>query len=409
MTTIAGLIFWVCALLIVYGHVGYPVVLWYWAKKRARPPLAGTALPKVTVIVVANNEAGRIRQRIENLLSQDYPQDRLHIVIASDGSTDDTVARAREVSKSVEVVEFEAQRGKPACLNELILAASSEIVVLADARQVFEPSALRALVAPFADPKVGAVSGELLLDVGTDDSNAGPGLYWTYEKFLRKRESEIDSTVGATGAIYAIRRALFEPIPNDTVLDDMLIPCRLVRRGFRVVFESRARAHDRAAEPSAELQRKARTLAGNFQLFSREGWLFNPRENRLWIQTLSHKVLRLAMPLLLLGTLVSSLILTGHTLYTVALIAQLAFYSAAALGALLSPRGKRSKLFKLLSAIHLFCLLHWATVLGFLKFSRGRATAKWKKSSPEPALRIAPQHDFFSTHKNPPTGSSAVP
>jgi cellulose synthase/poly-beta-1,6-N-acetylglucosamine synthase-like glycosyltransferase len=195
-------------------------------------------------------------------------------VIASDGSTDDTVAIARRYEDSgVRVCAFEKRRGKSAVLNAVVPTLRGEIVLFADARQQFDCDALRAIVSNFADPCVGAVSGELMLraTAGTTAAGYGTAFYWRYEKFVRSMESRADSTICATGAVYAIRREAFEPIPDDTILDDMLIPLRIVRRGYRVLFEPEARAYDSVA-PSAryELTRKMRTNAGLFQLFARE-------------------------------------------------------------------------------------------------------------------------------------------
>ena len=160
------------------------------------------------------------------------------------------------------------------------------------------------------------------------------GVYWRYEKFIRRYESRFDSSVGATGAIYAIRRALFEPIPPTTLVDDVLIPLRIARRGYRVVFEPRARAFDCAARTSREeFVRKVRTIAGTLQLFARERWLWNPRANRLWFQAIAHKLLRILCPLFLVAMLVSSAVLARSGLvYQVALGGQLVFYAAALVG-----------------------------------------------------------------------------
>src|SRR5229473_198446 len=302
---LAEALFWSCLALLVYAHVGYPALVWIWAWLRPRHPRALGGEPEVSVVVVAQDEAPRIDARIETLLAQDYPKDRLTILIASDGSTDGTAERARVYQqRNVRVFAFTAPRGKPAVLNDVAPAARGEVLVFADARQRFESGALRALVAPFADPEVGVVSGELMITSAADGNAVGEGasFYWRYEKFLRRCESRIDSTVGATGAIYAVRRALFEPLPQDTLLDDVLLACRIVRRGYRAIFEPKARAHDRpAATGDAESRRKVRTLAGNFQLFSREKWLLHPLRNRLWLQTVSHNGLRLLCPLLLFG------------------------------------------------------------------------------------------------------------
>ena len=184
---------------------------------------------------------------------------------------------------------------------------------------------LRALVANFADPAVGAVSGELIMSATDEAELGGQGaaLYWNYEKLIRSTESRGGSTVGATGAIYAIRKSLFEPLPDDTILDDVLIPIRIARKGYQVVFEPAAKAFD-LAPPSAhaELARKARTIGGTFQLFARERWLLNPRSNPLWFETVSHKALRLAMPILLATLLLTNLVLLDTWPYQLTMAAQ---------------------------------------------------------------------------------------
>lgn len=220
------LVFWSALALLAYVYVGYPLIAWLRRRARPRPVARAPVEPHVTVVVVAYNEGHRIARRLENLLASDYPRERLAIIVGSDGSTDDTVEIAsRYEDRGVKVRNFGQRRGKPAVLNDLIASAESEIVVLADARQRFEAGAIRALVANFADAEVGAVSGELHLRKrsGTSPGGEGTGFYWQYEKFIRANESWSGSTVGATGAIYAIRRDLFEPIPPDTILDDVLI------------------------------------------------------------------------------------------------------------------------------------------------------------------------------------------
>ncbi len=381
--SIALAVFWISVALLAWTFFGYPALLWIWARLRPRPLDASGGEPFVTLIVVAQDEGPRIAARIENLLALDYPPERRAIVVASDGSADDTVKRARAFERpGLEVIEFRRPRGKPRVLDDVIRRVRGEVLVLADARQTFEPGALRALVAPFADPAVGVVSGELMLSSGPGEGAVGEGVgaYWRYEKFLRRCESRIDSTVGATGAIYAVRRELFEPIPPDTLIDDVLVAVRATRRGYRALFEPNARAHDRAsASEDAELRRKVRTLAGNFQLFLREKWLLDPRRNRLWLQTVSHKLLRLLCPLFLLAALLANLFLLDLPLFRVLLAAQLGFYAAALLGRALRQRGVRVRI---LSLPYVFCLLHWATVLAFVRFASGRVTITWKRFQP---------------------------
>jgi len=374
--------FWASVLLLTYTYVGYPSVMYAWAALRRRPRCQQGPQPTVSIVVVAHNEATRVAQRLENLLSLDFPRCQLEILFASDGSSDDTVERARAYEpKGIRVIAFNRRRGKPAVLNDIVPEAQGDVVVLADARQQFEPETLSALVAPFADPRVGAVSGELILNQTASGTSvgAGVGFYWRYEKFMRRSESQVDSTVGATGAIYAIRKDLFKPIPEDTIVDDVWLPVQIVRRGYRVVFEPNARAYDGASATSAEeFTRKVRTIAGNFQLFFREPWLLHPRRNRLWFQTVSHKGLRLLTPLLLLTAVCTNLLLLEEPIYRFALTGQACFYLAALVGHRL--RNSRRKI-PFFSFPYILCLLSCATLIAFFRFATGRQSVIWEKAT----------------------------
>lgn len=383
--------------LLLYTYAGYPAILWLLGRLLCRPTISSESnrWPRVSVVLSAHNEEAVIAARVRNLLELDYPRDLLQILIASDGSTDGTVDRARAFEDAgVMIVAFETRRGKAAVLNDVIPSILGEIVVLADARQRFDRGALRALLEPFHDSRVGVVSGELIL---TDVPEApriaqGVGFYWRYEKFIRRSESRVDSTVGATGAIYAIRRALFEPIPDDIILDDVLIPLRIARRGYRVLFEPRAVAYDRvAASTREELTRKVRTLAGNFQLFARERWLLSPFHNRLWFQTLSHKGLRLVTPLLQATALATNLLLVAEPQFRFTLTVQLLFYTAALGGGALQNTNPRPSILLLPYA---FCVYSWATVVGFFRFVTGQQFVTWEKG--DAALTV---HSF--THRGP--------
>lgn len=394
--------FWAAALVLGYTYVGYPLLIRVWAQLRGRLHERRAMKPLVSLVVVAHNEAPRILRRIENLLELDYEADRLEIVIASDGSSDATVALANTFRMAgVRVEAFDAHRGKPAVLNDVVPHLRGEIVVLMDVRQSIAKNAIRVLVDNFADAGVGAVSGELVLtgDKGPHDANVGAnagapgrsmgssmegvGFYWRYEKFIRLSESRVDSTVGVTGALYAIRRELFEPIPADTILDDVLIPMQIVRRGFRVLFESSARASEPLSDnPGMEFRRKVRTIAGNFQLLVQHPWLLNPFTNRLWLQTVSHKLFRLLCPVCLVLVLIANLMLLAFLFYQFTLLLQVLFYGAA-LVAQLAPRVSRKT--ALLSVPHAFCLLNWSTVAGFGRFIRGRQQVTWARmNDPEP-------------------------
>lgn len=386
------IMFWVAALVLGYTYVGYPLLIRVWAQLHGRPHDRKAISPLVSLLVVAHNEAPRILRRIENLLELDYEADRLEIVIASDGSSDATVALANTFrAAGVRVEAFDEHRGKPAVLNDVVPHLRGDIVVLMDVRQAIEKNAIRALADNFADAGVGAVSGELVLTGGegshganagtTDDSMGGSmdgvGFYWRYEKFIRLSESRVDSTIGVTGALYAIRRELFEPIPADTILDDVLIPMQIARRGFRVLFESSALANEPlSGSPTVEFRRKVRTIAGNFQLLVQHPWLLNPLANRLWLQTVSHKLFRLLCPAFLVLLLIANLMLLEFLFYQVTLLLQVLFYSAA-LVAQLAPQVARKT--ALLSVPHAFCLLNWSTVAGFGRFIRGRQQVTWAR------------------------------
>jgi biofilm PGA synthesis N-glycosyltransferase PgaC len=391
--TAAEPVFWVAVAALVYTFVGYPVLMWSRARLAARPVRRRPIRPPVTVLIAAHNEGRVIGARVENCLALDYPPERLEIVVASDGSTDGTVPVARRYERAsrpgpaVRVLAYPRRRGKPSVLNDSVPRCAGEIVVLADARQRYAADAVSRLAENFADPSIGAASGELLLhnEAGATVGD-GVGAYWRYEKLIRRAESAVHSTVGATGAIYAIRRRLFEPIPADTLVDDVLIPVRIARRGFRVVFDARARAWDRvAATAREEYRRKVRTIAGVVQLFAREHWLWLPG-HPLWLPAMSHKLLRLAAPFLMIAALVSSALLApDKPLYLVALMGQLAFYATAATGALLKPGTGR--LTRLLGVPYAFCLLNGTTLVALAWAATGRQTVQWQKAVDTPATR----------------------
>jgi biofilm PGA synthesis N-glycosyltransferase PgaC len=339
-------LFWASAFVVLYVYLLYPALLALWARLAPRPISAEPHTPHLSVIVAARNEAERLSARLDNLLALDYPRGQLQIIVVSDGSTDSTAEILRRYAPAVEGVLLSGG-GKARALNEGVARARHGILVFADVRQRFAADALRALVAPLADPTVGGVSGELILDCESSPNNVsgigeGVGGYWKYEKWLRSQESRIGSMMGATGAIYALRRQLWQPLPENTILDDVLAPMRAVMSSTRVVFETSARAFDQSVPAPAELRRKIRTLAGNFQILWLEPRLLNPRKNPVWLQYLSHKVGRLLVPYALLGLLLSSAVLSvDSTFYALMFAAQLGFYALAGYGAYLDRNDRR--------------------------------------------------------------------
>lgn len=352
-------LFWVSALAVAYVYAGYPALLAIWARiagrpVRRRPSHDSRSWPAVSVIIAAHNEGARLPGRLANLLNQSYPGP-LEIVVVSDGSTDGTAAAVARFAHTVRLLEV-PRGGKPLALNAGVAAATGSILVFADARQRFSPDAILHLVSNFDDPEVGGVTGELILDCEHDDPlreaqgaadstiGEGVGLYWRYEKWLRRHESLIRSTLGATGAIYALRRELWQPLPAATLLDDVLAPMRAVLEGSRIVFDERARAFDRTSpDGPAESRRKIRTLAGNYQIVALEPRLLIPFANPVWLQYLSHKVGRLLVPWALVCAFIASAALTSEGwFYTVVLGLQLVFYGLAAVGGWIESRERQS-------------------------------------------------------------------
>ncbi len=333
-------VFWLSFTLIVYVYFGYPAVLALWKRIAPRPVAKAYWEPAVSIVIAAHNERQRIEKKIRNCLSLDYPKQKLQIIVSLDGPTDGSeFAVWKYASKGVDVVHSNEHRGKAAALNAALKRAAGEIVVFADARQTFDRSAIRELAANFADPAVGAASGELLLlDDSDREAAGGVGLYWRYEKCLRAMESQVHSAAGATGAIYAIRRELYEDLPEDTLLDDVLTPLRIVLKGKRAVFDPAAKAYDAVACcPLAEYGRKVRTLAGNYQLLGQLPQLLLPWKNPIFVQFVSHKAGRLLVPYALILLFVTNIFLL-RGFYAVTFALQSAWYVLAAAGYALSKR-----------------------------------------------------------------------
>ena len=367
-------LFWFSVIVVLYVYAGYPLLLAAWARVANRRSNHGEFQPDhwpgISIVVAARNEAHRLQARVQNLLDQDYPGER-QIIIVSDGSTDEPRRALARFTSGVQLIELPPS-GKPAALNAGVLAARGDVLVFADARQRFAPGALRALVANLADPHIGGVTGELVLDCesGAGDSTIGEGigLYWKYEKWLRRNESRVWSTLGATGAIYALRRSLWQPLPESSLLDDVLAPMRAVLAGSRVVFEEKAIAYDQAArDAAAESRRKTRTLAGNYQILAQEPRLLLPILNPVWLQYVSHKIGRLIVPWALMTLLVSSAILASlDWLYVAAFAAQFAFYTLAAAAAWLNVRERISRV------AFTFVMMNYSAVAGLAALRRGR-------------------------------------
>jgi biofilm PGA synthesis N-glycosyltransferase PgaC len=365
---VVRLIFWLCLALVAYIYFGYALWLWLQGCLQKRPVHRSPITCDVTIVIAARNEESNLPVKLENLRALDYSRDRLQIIIASDGSTDRTASILRENSVAIVPVILERSMGKAGALNEAVKLARGEILVFLDARQLVDPDAISELVSCFADPDVGAVSGELLLETASGKlSPDALGIYWRIEKAVRKLESATGSVVGVTGAIYAMRRELFTDIPAGTILDDVFVPMHVARLGKRILFLPSAIARDRIfSEKGKEFSRKVRTLTGNYQLLQLAPWLLTPA-NPLLFRFISHKLLRLLVPLLLILMLVASGLLAGP-FFGVILWLQILFYILGVLG-MLSPSAKR---FKPVAIASTFVMLNAAAAVAFYNFVTGR-------------------------------------
>jgi len=367
-------VFWTAVGLIAYTYVGYMVWLWLWARLRPWPVKRAAQEPLVSVVMVVRNEEQVLEGKLQNLLELDYPPDCCQVVVVSDGSTDRTEAILRKYSHELRlhVVLNQFSQGKACGLNDAMAIAQGAVIVFTDARQKIEPRAIRLLVENLADPEVGCVSGELMLgDPDSGEARDGMGLYWRIEKEIRELEAASGSVVGATGALYAVKRQLVSDLPKGIILDDVYLPMQVVREGKRAVFDPRARAWDGADMGAVrEFNRKVRTLSGNYQLMQAAPWLLS-RKNPIRFRFVSHKLLRLVVPFALAAALAASIFLAG-VVYRVALILQLLFYGLSLLALL---RLNRGPLARLADASLTFVLLNTAAAVAFANFVTGRKTA----------------------------------
>ena len=333
-------VFWLSAGLVFYAYAGYPVLIWLLSLRAGRPaggPVVDDAdLPSVSLLIAAYNEEEVIGGQVRSALALDYPREKFEVVVGSDGSTDGTAAAVRRhADPRVRLLDYTRRRGKASVLNSAVLELEGEIVVLSDANTRIDPGAVRRLVRWFRDPAVGAVCGRLVLTDPRTGRNVD-GIYWRYETFLKRCESRLGALLGANGAIYAIRRSLFEPIPPGTIVDDFVIPLLArLRTGCAIVYDGEAVAREETPpDVGSEFHRRARIGAGGFQSIGLLWRLLDPRQGWVAFTFFSHKVLRWTCPFCLVGLAVSNVLLAGQPLYRALLLGQVAFYLTALLGRL---------------------------------------------------------------------------
>ena len=361
--TVAILTFWLSAALIAYAYVGYPLLIYILGRLGERPTLRKEIWPRVSLLVPAHNEGHAIKAKIQNCMQLEYPKDRLEVFVASDGSTDATARVIEEATHAglIRGVVYPERRGKAAVTNDLVDLASGEILVVSDATSMLESGSLRALVSNFADPRVGCVSGVYRVVIRDRDGKAeSEALYWRYETFIRYSEARLGRMLGAHGHIFAIRRELFEPLEVGTRNEDFILPVAILTKGYRSIYDTRAVAWEDAEEMTG-FSRRISLATGNYQqiglLWKRRGWLHHPF---LLFQVLSHKVLRLLSPFLILSLYASSVWLLASPLYG-ATSAAITLFFIAALAGVNGQLRRRARAW--LGAPYYFCMVNAAGVL----------------------------------------------
>ncbi len=382
------ILFWISLLILIYTYLGYGLLVYILVQRKPGSTpgkLTDAELPTLTVLIPAFNEAEVIGGKIRNSLSLRYPREKFRVLVITDGSTDGTDQIVRAFPQ-VDLL-YEAERlGKSAAINRAMQEITTDLVVLTDANTVLNEEALLELVQPFANPSVGAVSGEkLVVSSGSEElSSEGEGLYWKYESFLKQNDARLHSVVGAAGELLALRTNLFTPLEQDTVLDDFILSMRICEAGYRVAYKPDARAIETGSFNLAEEQkRKIRIAAGGFQALGRLSKSWQYRNNPLlFFQFLSHRVLRwvaAAPALILLALSTVYLVVKGAGgVYELAGLVQLLFYGLAVIGWL----GARTNTkWPIVYIPYYFVFMHWAILAGLIKYLTGGTNARWEKAN----------------------------
>jgi len=369
--------FVVCAAFVIYVLAGYPVLLAVWAAAFPKPIWKIFTPRRVSIIVPVRNGARWLAAKLESLLSSNYPAELLNILVVSDGSTDETESLVSKFPDARVRLLALPSGGKATAVTKGLAAVDGEIVVLTDVRQTFDRDAIRLMISCFADQKVGVVTGELVIREGGSQEEFNTGLYWKYEKWIRRNLNKINAMLGATGSIYAIRKELAVAIPPDVLLDDVYLPFTAVFRGYRIYFEDDAKAYDLPTSLNSEFWRKVRTQAGVYQIMQRFPALLSPLNPR-FVHFLSHKLGRLLLPFAMFGALLFSLFLPAPWKLPV-LGAQSAFYGLALLDPVIP---ERNPLKRLSAVIRAFVVLVAAAACALNVFFRP-AQQLWKETKVE--------------------------
>ena len=369
-------LFWLLILIIFFIYIGYPIFLGILSYKRIQNRIKKEYFPSVTLIIAAHNEEQVIENKIESVLSQDYPKDKLQIVVASDASTDRTNQIVRYYSqRGIELYDQKEHKGKSAALNYAVQnIARGEIIVFNDATTLIERDAIRKITSYFSDDKIGAVAGKLIFKNSAESTiTENYSLYWRYEEFLRESESKIGYLPFVSGAFYAVRKRLYTPVAEN-LPDDSVSPLGVYKQGFTVAYAKDAVAYEAGAQDAGgEFRIKTRGVVRELSSILHFRGLLNPfKYPALSLVLISHRLLRWSAPIFLIALFLANIGLLGNPLYMAFFWMQISFYLLALCGLFI-----RKKI-RIVGLPFYFSLVNIAALWGIIKFLSGRKVATWK-------------------------------
>jgi cellulose synthase/poly-beta-1,6-N-acetylglucosamine synthase-like glycosyltransferase len=387
--------------LIVYTYIGYPALLYVLSHLFARPVRKADITPKLSIIIAAYNEEAGIAQKLDETLALDYPKERLEIVVASDCSIDGTDEIVRSYGKQGVILHRRPQRlGKTSAQNHAVRASSGEIIVFSDATTHYEPDTLRKLVRSFAEPQVGAVTGNVIyIDHGATDVGLGARSYWGYEFFIKQCESDLGSLLGVCGCLYAVRRSSYAQLDED-MSSDFVIASEIYKQGLRTIYEAEAiSSEDTNKRGGAEFRMRVRIIEQTMSALLRYRALLNPfKQGRYAFQMLSHKVMRYVVPFLLVIAFdANALLVSSGKFFQQLFLVQALFYCAALVGWL--SENLDIKLGKL-AIPYYFVLANTASLIAFLKFVGGQSHITWEPVRELPTSPESTNYQMTGGHKS---------
>lgn len=398
MALFLEILFWFCIGLVAYTYVGYGIIAWILVKtrkilgkefKKYNDP---NFLPKVTLVIPAYNEMSCINAKVKNTFGLDYPADLIDVLFVTEGSNDGTseyITSLKDTYSNLRMIGGDTRRGKIEAMNIAIKTINTPIVIFTDANTNLNQQVIKNIVRHFQDPVVGAVAGEKRIETEGSEAaaGAGEGLYWKYESFLKKLDTELYSVVGAAGELFAVRTHLFGEVEKDTLLDDFIVSLRIAADGYRVIYEPDAYASERPSfSIQEEMKRKIRIAAGGFQSIARLDYLWNIfRYGLLSFQYVSHRAMRWAvapfcLPLIFLLNIALFFLDTSllkQPIYQFIMLGQIAFYAMAIIGYYLENQKIRVKA---LFVPFYFSFMNYCAIKGYFRYRNGLTSGIWEKA-----------------------------